>query len=115
MRKSTRLGDATHILVLILLNPGRELSSAVIATSVCTNPSYVRRLMASLKAAGLLDCRPGRATPLVARPPERISLLDVYRAVEGDAPLLRQDGPHDPHCGAGDNIREVLGGCFYEV
>ena len=112
MKYSTRLSDAAHLLLFIHLNPKDDLSSTAIAESIQTNPAYVRQLMASLKRVGILSGTRGMAAPALTRSPAEISLLDVYRAVEGDKPLLHQDTHTNPDCGVGVNIQFVLRDCF---
>ena len=65
-----------------------------------TNPAYVRQLMSAMRKGGLLLSVKGHPKPALAREPARISLLDIYRAVEGDKPLLHQDTHTNPACGA---------------
>ena len=77
MKYSTRLSDAVHILVFIQQSDSTTVSSADIAVSIKTNPSYVRQIMANLKAAGLLNASRGQATPELAKSPEEITLLDI--------------------------------------
>ncbi len=115
MKFSTRLSDAVHLLLFIYLNPKNDLSSTAIAESVQTNPSYVRQLMSALKKSNLLDGTRGMAAPKITRPLSQISLLDVYRAVEGSKPLLHQDIHTNPDCGVGVNIQLVLGEQFQLV
>ena len=115
MRYPTRLSDAIHILLYIYVNPRDDLSSAAIAESVCTHPSYVRQLMSALRKAGVLDCSQGRALPALTRPVEQISLLDVYRAVEGNKPLLHQDTNTNPDCGVGVCVRNAVRNCYDEI
>ena len=91
MKYSTRLSDAVHLLLFVHLNSGQPLSSEAIAKSICTNPSYV-----------------GRAA-------EDISLLDVYRAVEGEKRLLHLDTHTNPDCGVGVHIQYALQGYFDRV
>lgn len=112
MKYPTRLSDAVHILAFILLYPDETLSSARIAESICTNPAYVRQLMSLLRKAGLLSSVKGHPRPALTRAPARISLLDVYRAVEGEKPLLHQDTHTNPACGAGVNIQLALRDCY---
>ena len=83
MKYSARLSDAMHLLAFIYINPKQNLSSAVIAVSIHTNPSYVRQLMMALRKSGILKSTRGQAKPELTRPPEQITMLDVYRAVEG--------------------------------
>ena len=108
MKFSTRLSDAVHILLFIYLNQETRLSSDQIAKSICTNPSYVRRQMAEMKEAGLIRSMRGQANPMLQRSPDSITLLDVYRAVEDQKPLLHLDTHTNPECGVGVNIQLAL-------
>ena len=108
MKFSTRLSDAVHILLFIYLNQETRLSSDQIAKSICTNPSYVRRLMAEMKETGLIRSMRGQANPMLQRSPDSITLLDVYRAVEDQKPLLHLDTHTNPECGVGVNIQLAL-------
>ena len=108
MKFSTRLSDAVHILLFIYLNQETRLSSDQIAKSICTNPSYVRRLMAEMKEAGLIRSMRGQVNPMLQRSPDSITLLDVYRAVEDQKPLLHLDTHTNPECGVGVNIQLAL-------
>ena len=95
MKYPTRVSDAVHIMVFIYLNPTQDLSSVAIAYSIKTNPSYVRQLMAALKKARLLNGTRGQAAPSLTREPSTITLLDIYRAVEGNKPNRAPFGyPH---------------------
>lgn len=115
MKYSTRLSDAVHLLLFVKLNPGQTLSSDAIAKSICTNPSYVRQMMAKLKAAELLNSNRGQAKPSLSREVYEISLLDVYRAVEGEKPLLHLDTHTNPDCGVGVHIQYALQTYFDQV
>ena len=42
-------------------------------------------------------------------------MLDVYRAVEGDRPLLHLDTHTNPECGVGVNVQRVIGERFDDV
>ena len=104
----TRLSDAVHILAFIALYPNCDLTSNKLAESIQTNPAYVRQLMSALRNGGLLVSVKGHPRPALAREPEKITLLDAYRAVEGNKPLLHQDIHTNPACGVGVNIQLVL-------
>lgn len=108
MGYSTRLSDAVHIMVFIHINEGLGLTSAKIAESIRTNPAFVRKMMSELKAAGLITNVRGHPMPSLSRNPSDISLLDVYRAVEGDKPLLHLDTHTNPECGDGVRIQLSL-------
>ena len=112
MKYPTRLSDAVHILAFIALYPDCDLTSNKLAESVQTNPAYVRQLMSALRKGGLLVSVKGHPRPALAREPEKITLLDAYRAVEGNKPLLHQDIHTNPDCGVGVNIQLALWDCY---
>lgn len=112
MKYPTKLSDAAHILAFIALHPECDLTSGKLAESVQTNPAYVRQLMSAMRKGGLLLSVKGHPKPALAREPARISLLDIYRAVEGDKPLLHQDTHTNPACGVGVNIQLALRDCY---
>lgn len=115
MKYSTRVSDAVHVLAFIALNPVNSLTSEKIAESVRTNPGYVRQLMSALRVHGLLSSVKGHPRPALSRDPSAISLLDVYRAVEGQKPLLHLDTHTNPECGVGVNIQLALQDYFDQV
>lgn len=115
MKYSARLSDAVHLLTFIYLNPKNDLSSATIAVSIRTNPSYVRQLMMALRKSGLLSSTRGQARPELTKSPEELTLLDIYRAVEGNKPLLHLDTHINPECNVGVNIQIVLSDYYNEV
>ena len=112
MKYSTKLSDAAHILAFIALHLDCDLTSDKIAESVKTNPAYVRQLMSALRKGGLLTSVKGHPWPALAKEPWQISLLDIYRSVEGDKPLLHQDTHTNPACGVGVNIQLALRDCY---
>ena len=112
MKYPTRLSDAVHILAFIALYPNCDLTSSKLAESIQTNPAYVRQLMSALRKGGLLVSVKGHPRPALAREPEKITLLDAYRAVEGNKPLLHQDIHTNPACGVGVNIQLVIRDCY---
>ena len=106
---NSRFAVAVHILTLIARGGGEPVTSEYIAGSVNTNPSLVRRLLAQLTRAGLATSRMGiGGGALLARPAERITLRDVYRAVdEGELFGLHREAPN-PACPVGRNIQPML-------
>ena len=115
MKYSTRLSDAAHVLALVAMSADEPLTSDAIATSIRTNPAFVRQLMSAMRKAGLVTSVRGHPRPSLARPASDISLFDIYRAVEGDKPLLHQDTHTNPECGVGVNIQYVLRECYDTV
>ena len=115
MKYPTKLSDAVHILAFLALHPGANLTSEKIAESVQTNPAYIRQLMSALRKGGLLTSVKGHPRPALTRDPAQITLLDAYRAVEGNKPILHQDTHTNPACGVGVNTQLVLADCYREV
>lgn len=115
MKYSTKLSDTVHVMVLIAINQEKSLSSASIAESVHTNPGFVRQLMLKLKKAELMTSVAGHARPSLSKPADQITLLDIYKAVEGDKPLLHLDTHTNPDCGVGINIQLSLQGFYNET
>ena len=115
MKYSTKVSDAVHILAFIQLNPVDSLSSNRIAESIRNNPGCVRQLMSALRKAGLLSSIKGHPRPALTKEPSAITLLDVYKAVEGDKPLLHLDTHTNPECGVGIYIQLSLQDYFDQI
>jgi Rrf2 family protein len=85
MAINTQFPIAVHLLAALGYRRGRDTTSALLATSVNTSPSFVRRILARLSKAGLVETATGKAGACwLARDAKDISLLDIYHAV--DAP-----------------------------
>ena len=115
MKYSTKLSDTIHLLVFLYLAEGDRITSAKIAESVKTNPAYIRQLMSALKKGGLITSDRGQANAALTRTVDRITMLDIYRAVEGEKPLLHLDIHTNPKCGVGVNIQLAIGDFYREV
>lgn len=112
MQISSRFSVAVHVLSLLILQQeeGVLLSSERMAGSVNTNPVVIRRLLGQLKKAGLVEVRPASGGTFLARKPEAISLLDIYRAVEviAQGQLFSVHDKPNPACLVGRNIQATL-------
>lgn len=115
MRYSHKLSDAVHILAYVVIYADGYLSSDAIAASIESNPSLIRRLMATLAKAGLLTTHPGTVAPELARPASSITLLDVYRAIEDNQQLLHVDPKTNPQCIVGGQIQATLNQAYRNV
>jgi len=113
MAQSTRFSVSIHILVALALRTER-LNSEALAWSIGTNPSMVRRILASLNRAGLVSSHAGPAGGAqLAKDARRISLLDVLQAVE----LKPPSGVHtpNPECPLGAVLDEPLAAVLDEA
>lgn len=107
---SSRVAVAAHVLTLLSHRRDEPLSSECVAASVNTNAVVVRRIVGALRNAGLVTVHPGvRGGAVLNRPPDEITLLDVYRAVEEKEDLFSLH-PQTPRkdCSVGGHITDVL-------
>lgn len=115
MKYSHRLSDSVHILVY--LNVLGSASSSTIADSVNSNPSLIRRLIARMVKAGILN-RQGRGSEItisLTRPATKISLLDIYQAVEDHQHFLNVDQEVNHNQDLGRSMPEVLETAYKQV
>ncbi len=99
---------AAHALAL-LARAGEGSPSALLATSVNTHAVFLRRILRDLVAAGLLEAREGRTGGYrLTRPAERITLAEIYRAVEPDGPLAPSPSEPDCRCPVGAGMRAAF-------
>jgi Rrf2 family protein len=109
MARNCRFAVAVHTAALLAMAGDAPVTSEWIAGSVNTNPVVVRRILSALAKAGLVTSQRGSAGgSALAKSAERITLLDLYRAVgEEEAPALHNQPPN-PACPVGRNIQPVL-------
>lgn len=83
MQISSRFTIAAHVLLCIAtFQNERKVTSDFLASSVNVNPVVIRRLLQQLKTAGLVTVARGSGGAEMAKVPQAITLLDLYRAVE---------------------------------
>lgn len=82
------------------------------AASVGTNASYVRKVLTLLKRAEIVDSHRGVPGFSLRIPPERLTLLRVYRAVTQERHLLDIHQNASDRCAVGRHIQPVLTGMF---
>lgn len=119
MGANSRLTVAAHSLTWIGLyqRRGHEVAtSEQIATSVNTNPVVIRRLLAELSKAGLVESRRGAGAGwMLARDLTSITLLDVYRAIEPGPVFALHRARPDPECVVGHGIGSTLTAVYDDV
>jgi len=85
MANNVQFSIAVHILAGLAYGCDEDITSANLAMSVNTSASFVRRILAKLSRAGLVETATGKAGSCwLAKDAKKISLLDIYKAV--DAP-----------------------------
>jgi len=80
---------AAHAVALLAFNGENGATSALIASSASTHPARVRRVLGMLVRAGIVSGREGAGGGYVlAKPPDAITLADVFIATRGEGLLL---------------------------
>jgi Rrf2 family protein len=109
MRTSCRFAMAVHVLSVLAYKEGDRVTSAMLASSVNTNPVMVRRLLLALQRAKLVDtCKGAGSGSRLNRSPGRINLAEVYRAVEFAETFSSPSRKPNTECPVGHCIRETL-------
>jgi Rrf2 family protein len=109
MALNTQFSIATHIMASLGYACGAEVNSAVIAGSVNTSSSFVRRTLAKLSKAGLVETTTGkRGACWLARSARDISLLEIYRAVDAPKAFAIHQYPVERRCTVSCNIKSAL-------
>ncbi|MEM7321357.1 MAG: Rrf2 family transcriptional regulator [Pseudomonadota bacterium] len=102
-----KLGDgveaAIHSTTMLAgLQGGAVMPASALAEYHGVSASYLLKQLKSMVAAGIFDSVPGPTGGYrLARDPDKITLLDIVLAVEGDAPAfrcreIRRRGPNAP-------------------
>lgn len=100
---------ASHILTLLAYCPKGQATSKELAVSVCAHPTFVRKIIAKLGKADLLIATRGASGSCVlARPPEEISLLEIYRASEPSPVFSVHTYPAKDDCNVSVNIKSRI-------
>lgn len=108
---------ATHVLTLLASCAEESVTSESIAGSVNTNPVVIRRLLALLRQAGMVESRGGvgGGWTLLKRG-KQITLADVLLAVDAESSAFEQHKAHpNPKCPVGKRIQPALGRIYGSV
>ena len=93
------------------------INSEQMAESVGTNASYIRKILALLKKAEIVDGHRGISGYSLIVAPEQLTLLQVYQAVTEEQKLHLLDIHQNPddRCIVGRHIKPVLTGMFEDI
>ena len=115
MNNNQQFAVSCHLLAILAADQDSPVTSETIAESVNTNPVVIRRTMSHLRRHGLVDSRPGaNGGWRLARTPDKISLREVYCAVNHENVLAMHQHPN-PDCPIGGSIQPALGAIFGEA
>ncbi len=107
---------ATHVVVALALRDGSPATSAELARSINTNAAFLRMLLGRLREAGLIEVALGKGGGArLARSASKLTLADVYHAVERQPPARLHRCEPNRSCIVGRNILPVLQGVVHDV
>jgi len=106
---SVQFTVAAHIMAALGFFRGKEIPSGALAESVNADPTFVRKSLSKLSKAGLIVTTRGKAgASTLKRSPERITLLDIYRASEAPPTFAIHNYPVEKKCPISRNIKRCL-------
>ena len=109
MQFSSRLTIATHILLCIeYFKDEYKVTSNLLAGSINTNPVIVRNILGLLSSAGIVEIKAGVGGAYLAKSPNEITLLDIFKAVEKEETLFHFHENPNPQCPVGKTVHSVM-------
>lgn len=113
---TSEFGIAVHALVY-LNHKARTLSSEELAENICTNPARVRKIMALLKRAGLIETKEGaEGGYLFCRKAKEVTLSEVGKAL-GTAyvSVSWKSGKADMDCYIASGMAGIMDGIYAQL
>ena len=109
MAANTQFSIAVHLMIALGFNCEEQATSGALAASINTSPSFVRRILAKLSKAGLVSTTTGKSgSCILAKKPEDVSLLEIYRAVDAPKAFAIHDYPVQSRCRVSCNIAATM-------
>jgi len=109
MANNTQFSIAIHVMAALACGCGKDITSSALAASVNTSPSFVRRVLAKLSRAGLVETATGKAGKTwLARDPKQISLLNIYQAVDAPRAFAIHNYAEQKGCLVSCHIKQAL-------
>ena len=98
----TKFSVALHILIYIS-ETDKVVSSELLAKSVNTNSSHIRKILAVLKKGGLIESQQGKTGITLAKEPKDITLSEIYQIIYPDKYLVNIHEGANKECPVGFN------------
>ncbi len=116
MAANSKFAVAVHALTMLALHDEKRQTSRDIAGSISTNPVVIRRLLAQLAKAGIVESAHGSKGGFsLAKPAAKVSLLDVYKAVEDCGSLFALHDKKNDECPVACRMAGILKDVFAGV
>jgi Rrf2 family protein len=115
-RINNQFSVGVHIMTALGDSQGQEVTSAHVTASVRAHEALVRRVLSKLVKAGLVRASRGRnGHTSLAKPPNRISLLDIYKALDPPPVFSIHHYPEEKSCRASCTHKEALQGVLNDT
>ena len=111
MQISSRFTIALHMLMCVeTFKNETKVTSDFMAGSINTNPVIIRKILLQLKNAGIIEVKRGSGGVTICRPLNKITFLDIYKAVEcvESEKLFHFHEEPNAECPVGKNIHKIL-------
>ena len=109
----TKFSIALHLLIYIE-ETDKLVTSELLAQSVGTNASHVRKIIALLKDADIIESQQGKKGMMLKTKASELTLDKVYFAIYPQKELLHIHDTANQDCPVGANIRQALLPIFEE-
>jgi Rrf2 family protein len=107
------MASAVHIMTFVAHAGDEGTTSEAIAKSLQTNPVVVRKILKLLEGEGLVVLRQGRQGGVgLRRPASRITLGQIYKAVESESGVFAMRGQVHEGCPVACAMKRSLGPIF---
>ena len=108
-RINNRFSVGVHIMTALGDHRGEPVTSALLTTSVRAHESQVRGVLSKLVKAGLVVTSRGRnGFSSLSRPANKISLLEIYKAVEAPPVFSIHKYPKEKMCRTSCTHKEAM-------
>src|SRR4051812_42916505 len=105
----TRFPVSVHIMTSLAYNRPELVSSEQLAVSIKTNSSFIRKLVVSLSAAGLVESVRGKSGGVrLVKNPKDITLDQIYRAVTDNSLIAVPNKTPNKSCAISCGIGDIL-------
>ena len=109
MAANNQFSIAAHLMAGLGICTKTNKTSTDLASSVNTSPSFIRRTLAKLSKAGLIETSKGKnGFCRLARQTSEITLLDIYNAVEAPKAFSIHHYEELKPCAVSCNIKKAL-------
>lgn len=116
MAGNSRLATAIHVAGMLSFAEQMPLTSEAIAKSVNTNPVVIRRIIGLLTRHNIVTVKMGAGGGArLTRNPTKITLADIYEAIEADPLFEVPQFDESFHCEVGKVVRPVLANILNDV